>query len=82
MTHPLDSFDNNKKRCSKCKKFFDITKKHPLNLSGLCEKCFDKFVKNTFKSFKNQLLKKNYPNKVVNSIKNKYYSNDKWFKNE
>ena len=75
----LDSFDNNKKRCRECKEYFDIT----IALSklstkiGLCDKCFKTKFKKPFDKFKE------YTNKKVNLIDNKYsYSNYKWFKDE
>ena len=78
----LDSFDNNKKLCRECKEYFDITivSSKLSTMIGLCDKCF----KSRFSEFKKPYDKfKEYPNKKVNLIDNKYtYSNYKWFKDE
>ena len=78
----LDSFDNNKKRCRECKEYFDITTAASKlsAMIGLCEKCF----KRRFSDFKKPFDKfKEYTNKKINLIDNKYsYSNYKWFKGE
>jgi hypothetical protein len=76
----LDSFDNNKKRCRECGEYFDITTSKINTMIGLCGKCFKK----VFSDFKKPFDKfKEYTNKKVNLIDNKYsYSNYKWFKDE
>jgi hypothetical protein len=79
----LDSFDNNKKRCKECGEYFEIDARRssmPLPSNSLCAKCFKKLVV----KFRKQYDKfKEYPNKKVNLINNKYcYSNHKWSKDE